>query len=143
MQQRRNSVITLTMRRRIKCNVDKNSAGVISTLKVKVKQSLDRPLGFQEFEAPRISIQSRTWSWKSCQPFAPATFTHQGISLILISVRDWDDSRAILRPKILSQRKIHMTPSYLYTSYWKHRILRYLAIYGWDGRRNACLLVVR
>ena len=60
MQQHRNSVITLTVLRRMKCDVDKISVGVISTVKVKVKQSPDRPLGFQEVEAPRISIQSRT-----------------------------------------------------------------------------------
>ena len=39
------TVVTLTVLRRMKCNVDKSSVGVISTVKVKVnvKQSLDRP----------------------------------------------------------------------------------------------------
>jgi hypothetical protein len=58
---------------------------------------LDRPLGFQEVKAPRISRQS----------------AHEGgkvVSIVLISVRGWINPRAIVRPEGLSQWKLWMTP---------------------------------
>jgi hypothetical protein len=39
-----------------------------------------------------------TWRWQGCQPYAPAVFTKK-IFLILITVRDWVDSRAIVVSK--------------------------------------------
>jgi hypothetical protein len=50
-------------------------------VKVKVRKSpgLDRPIGFEEVDAPRFQV---------CQPYAPAAFTPQEIFLVLISVRD-------------------------------------------------------
>jgi hypothetical protein len=43
--------------------------------------ALDRPIGLQEDEAPRISRHS------ICHPYAPAAFTPHEIFLVLISVR--------------------------------------------------------
>jgi hypothetical protein len=74
----------------------------------KVKQSLYRPWGFQEVEAPRISRRS---AHEGCQPYAPAALTPQEIFLVLISVRGWVDPRAILRTEGLGPWKIPVTPS--------------------------------
>jgi len=45
---------------------------------------LERPLGFQEFEAPVISRES---AQEGSKVYAPATFTQQEICLVLVSVR--------------------------------------------------------
>ena len=50
-----------------------------------------------------------TRRWQDCQPYAPAAFTPQEISLVLVSV-SWFDLRAILQPEELRQWKIQMTP---------------------------------
>ena len=72
---------------------------------------LERPLGLQEVVASRISRQMASEGGKDVQPYALASFTHQEISLVLISVRGRDYSRAIVRPEGLSQSKIPVTPS--------------------------------
>ena len=64
---------------------------------------LDRDLGFQEFEAPRISKQSAHECGKVVRP------THR--PSLLISVRELVDPRATVRPEVLSKLKIPMTPS--------------------------------
>ena len=48
---------------------------------------LDRSLGLQEVEAPRISRQSAHEGGKVYQSYAPAALTPQEILLVLISVR--------------------------------------------------------
>ena len=64
---------------------------------------MDRPFGFQEFEAPRISNQSAD----ECGKFVKLT---QRPSL-LISVREWVYPRSTVRPEGLGQWKIPMTSS--------------------------------
>jgi len=59
----------------------------------------------------QISRQSSHVGGKVVNLFAPAAFTPQEISLLLISVRDWVDPRAIVRREGICQRKIPMTPS--------------------------------
>jgi hypothetical protein len=53
----------------------------------KVKQSLDRPLGFQEVEGPRISRQSALEGGKVVSPMHRPPLPPKEIFLVLISVR--------------------------------------------------------
>jgi len=46
-----------------------------------------------------------TWWWYGCQPYAPAAFILQEIPLLLIYIRSWVDSKAILLPAELSEWK--------------------------------------
>ena len=61
-------------------------------------QSLFMPWGIQEFEAPRLP-DIRKIKVVKCQSNAMAGFTPQGIFLILISDRDWIDTRVTVRPE--------------------------------------------
>ena len=69
---------------------------------------LDRPWGFQKSESPRFQD---SWHMKVVRlsALAPAVFTRQEIFLVLISVRGWVNSRAIMRPEELCQWKIPVT----------------------------------
>jgi hypothetical protein len=63
--------------------------GASLSTRIKVKQShhgLDRPLGFQEVEAPRF-LDIRHMKVLGCQHYAAAAFTPQERSLVLISAR--------------------------------------------------------
>jgi len=57
---------------------------VVSTKVIKINPctDLDRPWGFQEFEAPRF-MTIGTRRWEVCQPHAPAAFTPKSYSWYL------------------------------------------------------------
>ena len=78
--------------------------------KVILYKGVVRSWGFHEFWGSQISRQSTHEGGKVVNP------THwpplpQEIFLVLISVRDWVDPRAIVWPEGLCQRKFPVTPS--------------------------------
>jgi hypothetical protein len=68
-----------------------SGAHVTVMVKVKVKLSLNRPIGFQQFEASRISRQSAHEGGEvvslTHRPALRASLPSQGRSLVLISVK--------------------------------------------------------
>jgi hypothetical protein len=79
-------------------------------LYIKVKQSHYRPWGFQEVEAPRFQDNRHTKVLRLSTLYTGRLYPRE-IFLVLISVRRWVNSKAIVRPEGICKWKIPMIPS--------------------------------
>jgi hypothetical protein len=70
-----------------------------------------RPIGLWDIEASTFFRQSAYRWWWGCQPYALVAFYHPGRFLVLISVRGWVDSTAIVQLEGLGQLKSPVTSS--------------------------------
>jgi hypothetical protein len=88
---------------RIKCIQERRKKYIIT--------GQDRPLGLQEVEAPRMSKKLVHEGGNVVSPTYRTTLPPppQEISLVLISVRRWVDSKAVVRPEGLSRWKVSMS----------------------------------
>jgi hypothetical protein len=72
---------------------------------------LSWPLGFHKVKALRLAKHSAHENTKDVRPTHRPSLPNQEIPLLLIYVRGWGDTKAIVRPEGLSQWKIPKTPS--------------------------------
>jgi hypothetical protein len=91
------------------------TAEFVKSVSIQVKRysnpitGLDRPLGFQEVEAPRF-LDNRQRKVVRLSALCTGRLYPPGNIPGTVSVRGWVDPRAIVRPKGLCQWKIPMTP---------------------------------
>jgi hypothetical protein len=75
-------------------------------------QALDRPLGFQEVEAPEF-LDNRHRKVVRLSAIRTGRLYPQEEFLVLICVRGWVDPRDTMRPEGISHWKVPVTPSWI------------------------------